>query len=80
METTNPLEALLVETLFDDSNWMEAGKERAVDADMVTSSEQVEEAFDKLSPPEQELLITKLLQKFDPMKQKMFLAWAEKYK
>lgn len=78
MELNNPLD-VFTENLFTPQE-IEHAKASAVDANIVTPSDDVIEAFHALQSAEQDMLMAKLVSLYDPEKIKMYISWAQRYK
>ena len=78
MNSNSPFD-IFTENLFTPQE-IEDAKARAVDADIVSPSDEVMEAFSALPPPEQDILMSKLVARYHPDKIKMYLSWAQRFK
>jgi hypothetical protein len=78
MNSNSPFD-IFTEALFTRQE-IENAKANAVDATIVSPSDDVIEAFKALPPLEQDMLMSKLVAMYDPEKIKMYLSWAQRYK
>ncbi|MCI4436278.1 MAG: hypothetical protein JHC33_05635 [Ignisphaera sp.] len=78
MNSNSPFD-IFTENLFTRQE-IENAKINAVDADIVSPSDEVIDAFSALPPNEQDMLMAKLIAMYDPEKIKMYLSWAQRYK
>ena len=78
MNSNSPFD-IFTENLFTPQE-IENAKMNAVDATIVTPSEEVIDAFKALPPPEQDILMSKLIAMYDPDKIRMYLSWAQRFK
>lgn len=78
MESNSPLD-IFTENLFTTREIRNA-KANAVEADIITPSDEIIDAFKLLLPDEQDILMAKLVSLYDPEKIKMYISWAQKYK
>jgi hypothetical protein len=79
MNSNSPFDIFIAENLFTPQE-IENAKANAVDATIVSPSDDVIEAFKALPPSEQDMLMSKLVAMYDPEKVKMYLSWAQRYK